>query len=78
MGIKHENEMEVEYNYIVDIFIAPADVECLLLLDPSFEKNIHSLRCSKGLILEVDGPSHFDSYLSRPLGSTAMKKRQDS
>jgi hypothetical protein len=70
--------MEVEYNYIVDIFIAPGDVECLLLLDPSLKKFIHLLGYSKGLIIEIDGPSHFESYLSRPLGSTLMKKRQDS
>lgn len=29
----------------------------------------------KGLIIEVDGPTHYENYQLLPLGPTAMKKR---
>ena len=28
-----------------------------------------------GLLIEIDGPSHFENYVNLPLGPTLMKKR---
>jgi RAP domain len=59
MGISHENEKVVAGIYIADILI------------PS----LSSIQHTNGVIVEFDGPSHFENYSRWPLGPTTMKKR---
>ena len=59
MGISHENEKVVGGIYIADILIT----------------SISSKEYTNGLIIEFDGPSHFENYAKNPLGPTVMKKR---
>lgn len=59
MGISHENEKIVGGIYIADILI------------PSLS-NIQHIN---GVIIEFDGPSHFENYSRSPSGPTLMKKR---
>ncbi|RYH29415.1 hypothetical protein EON65_08580 [archaeon] len=48
IGIHHENETLLEHGYYADIFIPPQYMDC---------------GGSKGIVIEFDGPWHFDSYL---------------
>ena len=59
MGISHENEKVVGGIYIADILIT----------------SITNLEHINGLIIEFDGPSHFENYSKKFLGPTVMKKR---
>ena len=59
MGISHKNEKVVGGIYIADILIT----------------SITSLEHTKGLIVEFNGPSHFEIYSKKFLGPTVMKKR---
>lgn len=56
----------------VDIMIPPF-IDVLTLLG----KNTRGPKCDmgEGLVIEMDGKSHFETYSSRPLGPTAMKRR---
>lgn len=63
MGIPHENEKMINNLYIVDILLS---------------RNIFSTSLSKenkGIIIEIDGPRHFENYMNGVLGPTSMKKR---
>lgn len=94
LGISHENEKQLEFSLIVDIFI-PCRTSTNVVLSPtplhSYEKyrnssanshvgGINQLNSSevgdqltiggkpdqltsRGIVLEIDGPFHFDSYL---------------
>ncbi len=44
MGVSHENEKVLDHDMVVDIWIPPSD------LFPN---------ATKGVVIEVDGPSHF-------------------
>lgn len=59
MGISHENEKVVGGIYVADILI------------PS----LSCIQYTNGVIIEFDGPSHFENYSRSPLGPTIMKKR---
>ena len=59
MGVVHVNEACLENGYVVDIYI------------PEYSSETHP----RGLVIELDGPFHFDSYMHRPLGPARMKKR---
>eukprot|EP01039_Chlorochromonas_danica_P000538 gene538-579_t len=61
-GISHENEKIIEGCYSVDTFIS---TDAIGIIDPN----------CKGLIIEYDGPNHFETYLNQPLGPTVMKHR---
>jgi hypothetical protein len=59
MGISHENEKVVAGIYIADILI------------PS----LSGIQQANGVIIEFDGPSHFENYSRSPSGPTLMKRR---
>lgn len=59
MGISHENEKAVAGIYIADILI------------PS----LSGIQHTNGVIIEFDGPSHFENYSRSPSGPTLMKRR---
>jgi hypothetical protein len=61
LGVVHENEKMLPSGYLVDIFI------------PKYKKNYAEVL--ENIVLEFDGPTHFDSYLQNPLGPTCMKRR---
>ena len=61
LGITHENEKLLPNGYLVDVYIPS--------YKPNYEKEF------KDVVLEFDGPTHYDSYLQNPLGPTLMKKR---
>lgn len=71
LGYAHSNEHCLEYGYMVDIFIREQD------LPQQYKDNNADMlaKYPQGIVIEYDGPSHFDSYLWRPLGPTAMKHR---
>eukprot|EP01036_Dinobryon_divergens_P030184 gene30184-39383_t len=57
---------------IADIYIPIENIPETMLGNWAKEKNAGTL----GLVIEYDGPSHFDSYSMRqPLGTTLMKRR---
>jgi hypothetical protein len=70
MGIHHKNERVLSHGLIVDIFIHSRWQKAG---DQMQEDG--SRRKSDGLILEIDGPTHYESYLQEPLGPTVMKRR---
>ena len=76
LGIKHENEKIINNIYIVDIFINNSyfiDTKQLNSIPNSNSKSTNPT--TLGVVIEVDGPKHYDSYLNTPLGPTIMKKR---
>jgi RAP domain len=83
MGVVHENEKLMPIGaYRVDIFVETGAIstprEDEELSDDSWEptSSIKSKYvASKGVVIEVDGPMHFDSYGKRPLGHTVLKRR---
>jgi hypothetical protein len=48
IGIQHENEKQLELGLMVDIFI------------PNSSADSNGM---KGTVIEIDGPTHFESYL---------------
>jgi hypothetical protein len=70
----------LDYGYSADIFISIDEAPLLVLLSPAIippvESSVNSVENSfRGLVIEIDGPFHFDSHLSRPLGPTLLKRR---
>lgn len=61
MGVNHRNEVQLNHGILVDIYIAD---------DRVASKNGYC-----GLVIEVDGPVHYESYLMEPTGPTVMKRR---
>jgi hypothetical protein len=61
LGIAHENEKMLPNGYLVDVFIS------------KYRRN--AAEVLEDIVLEFDGPSHFDSYLQNPLGPKLMKTR---
>ena len=75
LGEMHENEMLLEYGLLVDIFISKPASRSPPLLSPLKESSTAAVvakvkdeemktenKC-RGIVIEVDGPFHFDSYL---------------
>lgn len=60
LGIANENEVTLCGTYTVDILVHAS------YSGPS---------ASKGIVIELDGPSHYEHYQLAPLGPTLMKKR---
>ena len=68
-GVSHQNEEIVEFGYSVDILLLPHNFS-------AFGLDVCSvLRECKAIVIEFDGPSHFENYLGRPLGPTVAKHR---
>ena len=61
LGIVHECEKPLE-DKLVDIYISPSFFKSTLsgTQDVMLNQNIERIR---GVVIEVDGPSHFDSYI---------------
>ena len=79
-GIAHETEKPLEYGYMADIFLTPQQFPALLQLELSWDKgcyftDIRPKSIAKGLVIEINGPSHYETYLGRELGHTIQKKR---
>ena len=79
-GISHENEKQLEYGYIADIFVSPLNFPSLLKLELNWDKGCYFSETKpksveRGLIIEINGPSHYETYLGRELGHTAQKRR---
>ena len=66
LGISHENEKVVEFGYVVDIYIPPRAVKYSGGSGPSAEGaafDDDEEGNGKGVIIEFDGPYHFETYL---------------
>lgn len=80
MGIQHENEKVLEHGLMVDIYIA--NKRNPRIVGEKKDQGVDGCNHLKGgsetlvgLVIEVDGPNHFESYLREPLGPTVMKRR---
>jgi len=62
-NIDHVNEKSLLFNYIVDVFI------------PYKESLPWGSVLKKDVVLEIDGPFHFESFANAPLGPVLMKRR---
>jgi RAP domain len=60
LGIANDNEVTICDTYVVDI-----------LLNASYSGR----PSSKGTVIELDGPSHYEHFQLAPLGPTVMKRR---
>lgn len=63
MGVTIEDEKLIRGLYPVDIYI-PVDINATFLskILPSEELRIHYETLRNGFIVEIHGPSHYDSY----------------
>ncbi|KAJ1442940.1 hypothetical protein B484DRAFT_441846 [Ochromonadaceae sp. CCMP2298] len=78
IGVRHSNEALLDNGYAVDIFLPPVgggDVGGGGDGASDGQGTGAGARRHKGIAVEFDGPSHFESYLQQPLGPTAMKRR---
>jgi len=77
MGVSHQNEAVLNNGYTADIFIPPSSDFSNFVYSRgnalSADYRHHS--SSVGTVIEIDGPGHFETYMMRPLGKTAMKQR---
>ena len=80
-GITHEIEKPLEYGYVADIFVSQYYFPSMAQLQLNGGKITHSYfekrsrGIDRGLIIEINGPSHYESYLGRELGHTLQKQR---
>lgn len=61
MGIRNDNEIVLEHGYRIDIFVPlsiPSQVSKLTKITGNLDLN------SRGIIIEYDGPRHFESFLN--------------
>ena len=89
LGISHHNEVEVDYGYVVDILIgkltsspttASSTTTTTTLNNNNNAATLNNNNDnynvkSKPVVLEINGPFHYDTYINRTLGPTVMKKR---
>jgi len=76
MGVSHVNEAVLNNGYTADIFIPPkSDFSNFVYLQNSLSADYDRHSKSVGTVIEIDGPGHFETYMMRPLGKTAMKQR---
>jgi hypothetical protein len=79
--VSHENEVVLPNGYVVDLLIHPGYAHQMpwqragtksVTTTAAGNRNSKSF---KGIVLEIDGPFHFDTYMQQPLGGTIMKRR---
>jgi hypothetical protein len=76
IGVSHENEHVLNNGYTADIFIRPdSDFSNFVYSHGHVAADYRKHSKSLGTVIEIDGPGHWETYMMRPLGKTAMKHR---